>query len=756
MTRTAERTPGLRILLVEDMPLDAMLCEAELRRGGLAFSACRVQTRNAFEQALDGFEPTLIISDFTLPGFDGFTALAIARARAPETPFIFLSGTIGEERAVEAMKQGATDYVLKDHLGRLLPVVRRALQERTEHIALREAEDQRRTHEQKIAKLLRVRAVLGGINGAMVRIRDEDTLYQEACRIAVREGGFKSAWVGKLAPETLDLTIIARCGGHAEDAAWLHDASQIGGSLPDMVARSGKVAISNDLRCGQGLLTAPEHETRAYRSMAVLPLKPEDHVTGMIALYSGEEDFFDDEEVRLLEELAGNISFALAYMAKAAKLDYLAYYDALTGLANRKLFHDRLTQMIARAAAEATGIVVVIIDLQQFRRVIETLGTSAGDAILRQTARRLEGVSGDLGTAARLTADQFAIALPDSGRTGEGVYLRLEHVREIFEAPFEVDAETLRVQARTGVAVYPLDGPAADVLLANAEAALKAAKRSGESYAFYAPEMNARVAEMLRLENELRIAVREEQFILFYQPRISLATGARVGLEALIRWRHPRLGLVPPADFIPLLEETGLILDVGRWALKQAAADAVRWRALGGDPPSIGVNVSAIQLRQKGFVDDVMAAIAAGGGAPGSIEIELTESMLMSDVETNVRKLRDLRAAGIRIAIDDFGTGYSSLSYLVRLPIDTLKIDRAFVAPMCACPMHLAIVTTVISLARALDLRVVAEGVETQEQAKLLTLLRCEEAQGFLYSRPLPFEQVEAASSLASDEDRNA
>jgi EAL domain-containing protein (putative c-di-GMP-specific phosphodiesterase class I) len=336
------------------------------------------------------------------------------------------------------------------------------------------------------------------------------------------------------------------------------------------------------------------------------------------------------------------------------------------------------------------------------------------------------------------------MALAQPGH-GEGVHLTLERMRESLEPPFSIDRESLRVQTRTGAAFFPADAESADTLLANAEAALNAAKRAGEPYMFYARQMNARVAEMLKLENELRIAVREEQFVLHYQPRISLATKVVSGMEALIRWRHPQRGLVSPADFIPLLEESGLILDVGRWALRRAAADAARWRALCWTPPPIGVNVSAIQLRQKDFVEDVMTAIEAGASATQPIEIELTESMLMSDVESNVRKLDDLRAAGIKIAMDDFGTGYSSLSYLVRLPVDALKVDRSFIASMSASPMHMAIVSTVISLAHGLNLSVVAEGVEMEEQANLLRLLRCDEAQGFLYSRPLPFEEVAAA-----------
>jgi EAL domain-containing protein (putative c-di-GMP-specific phosphodiesterase class I)/GGDEF domain-containing protein len=370
------------------------------------------------------------------------------------------------------------------------------------------------------------------------------------------------------------------------------------------------------------------------------------------------------------------------------------------------------------------------------------MGTAAGDAVLRRMAERFARAASDIGTIARITADRFALALRVPDSNGDGVHAIVERLQQIFETPVQIESEAVRIQAKTGIAVFPEDGDSPDALFANAEAALKKAKVSGDRLVFYARDMNARVAELMRLENKLRIALREEQYVLYYQPRVSLATGKMCGMEALLRWRSPDLGIVPPCEFIPLLEETGLILDVGRWVLQRASADAERWRRLGLEVPSIGVNVSAIQLREPGFFENVTAALAAGGSNPSSIELELTETMVMADVETNARKLEQIRAAGIRIEIDDFGTGYSSLSYLARLPVDTLKIDRSFITPMSASPVHMAIVTTVISLARSLNLRVVAEGVETEQQANLLRLLRCDEAQGFLYSKPVPPDEV--------------
>ena len=729
----------LRVLMLEDVPTDAELCEHELRRAGLKFTAHRVDTKAGFEKALQAFSPDLILSDFSMPGaFDGLGALDLARERAPDTPFVFVSGTIGEERAVEAMKRGATDYVLKDRLNRLVPVIKRALQERAERMALRHAEH-------KIARLSRVHMVLSGINAAIVRITDKQQLYSDACHIAVHHGGFRLAWIGEVSPEGAEVRPCASCGepvGFLDGTLSLDDASPHRGSLMRQVVREGRPSTANHVKGGEHLAGPEESPGLEYQSVTMLPLRVDDSVTAILALYSAEAGFFDDEEMRLLEELAGNLSFALDYMDKASRLDHLAYYDALTGLPNRNLFRDRLAQLVSRAAAEESEVVVVMIDFERFRSINEAMGTAAGDAVLRRAAARFERAAGELGTSARITADHFVLALPRSAHGGETVHAVVERLQQSFDVPFQIEGEGLRLQAKVGIAVYPADAESPETLLANAEAALKNAKNSGERFAFYAREMNARVAHLMRLENQLRVAAREEQFVLYYQPRISLPTGEVCGMEALIRWRHPELGLVPPSDFIPILEETGLILDVGRWALRRAAADTARWREQGLETPSIGVNVSALQLRQKDFVSHVAAAIAEGAGSHNSIEIELTESMVMSDVEANARKLAEIRAAGIRIAIDDFGTGYSSLSHLAMLPVDMLKIDRSFISPMSSSPVHLAIVTTVISLARSLHLTVVAEGVETEEQANLLRQLRCDEAQGFLYSKPLSPEEV--------------
>ena len=370
----------------------------------------------------------------------------------------------------------------------------------------------------------------------------------------------------------------------------------------------------------------------------------------------------------------------------------------------------------------------------------DSLGRQAGDALLKQIAERLGSAAGTT-EVARVGADLFAIILPvvkgrtEIGRTVEELW------RSCLDAPFQLNDTEIRVAMKGGIALYPNDGTSAEALFRNAEAAWKKAKQTGARYLFHAPEMTARIAEKLTFENKLRQAVENEEFVLHYQPKMSLDTGRIVGVEALIRWQSPERGLVPPGQFVSLLEETGLILDVGAWALERAVRDHASLQAQGLPAPRMAVNMSAMQLRQIDIVDIVKAAIACGA-SPTALDVEITESLLMEDVAGNIEKLRALRGLGMKLAIDDFGTGYSSLGYLARLPVHTLKIDRSFIVTMLDEADTMTLVSTIISLAHSLKLNVVAEGVEQEEQAKVLRLLRCDEIQGFLFSKPVPLQTL--------------
>jgi EAL domain-containing protein (putative c-di-GMP-specific phosphodiesterase class I) len=333
--------------------------------------------------------------------------------------------------------------------------------------------------------------------------------------------------------------------------------------------------------------------------------------------------------------------------------------------------------------------------------------------------------------------------LPEIKQEGNVARLVEKTIRAFMDHPFRLNDAVYRIAAKVGVALFPDDGADADTLFKHAEAALKKAKASGDRYLFYTQKMTDTVAGKLTLENQLRQALDKEEFVLHYQPKVNLVSGKLTGAEALIRWNDPRTGLVPPGCFIPILEETGLIYEVGRWALRKAIEDYLRWRAAGLAAVRIAVNVSPLQLRNRGFIAEIGQAIGIDAHAAAGLELEITESLIMENVKHNIASLQAIQGMGISIAIDDFGTGFSSLSYLAKLPVDTLKIDRSFVVDMTGAPEGLALVSTIISLAHALKLKVVAEGVESEEQSRLLLLLSCDEMQGFLIGKPVPREIFE-------------
>lgn len=478
------------------------------------------------------------------------------------------------------------------------------------------------------------------------------------------------------------------------------------------------------------------------KSVIVLPLYVEGKTFGILTLYAPERNFFDDEELKLLTELAGDISFGLEFIAKEEKVGYLAYYDTLTGLPNRSLFFDRLTHQLGSAERNRSNVALVLMDLNRFRLVNDTLGRQAGDVLLNSVAQRLKDTFRDQDTVARVGANSFAVAVTGTWEALKAAHLLEVHNRQVFGQPFVLGREELRVSATAGIAMFPGDGDNPEVLFANAEAALRKAKEQNARFLFYGPEMNARIVDSLRLENRLRRALENGEMVLWYQPKVNAKTRKPTGFEALMRWRDPETGMIPPAKFIPPMEQTGLILEAGRWALSQVARDCRQWSANGIKPPRVAVNVSPLQLRQKDFVSTVVEAAEKTEEAGSMLDLEITESVIMENVEAIIPMLQTVRGLGVEIAVDDFGTGYSSLAYITRLPINDLKIDRSFVVGMTENQDSLIIVNSVISLAHSLRLNVVAEGVETEEQAALLLKLGCDEMQGYLFSQPVPPDKV--------------
>ena len=726
----------LRILHLEDDPHDAELVARTLAASGLAAECSRVATEAAFLSALES-SPDVVIADYSLPQFDALRGLRLLKRRLPDVPFILVTGTIGEEKATEALRLGADDYLLKDRLGRLPSAVENAVRLAEQRIAHRQAEA-------SIRRLTRVYAVLSGINAAIIRIRDRQELMEEVCRVATTQGRFVMTWLGmvdRTAKMVRPVASAGDVGNFFEVAPLAIVATDRGGhGLAGRAVRELRPIVSNDVATDAHLLMRKELAMRRINSIAVIPLIVGVEAIGVIALYAAEVGAFDDDEMRLLIDLAGDVSFALEHIDKANRLQYLAYYDPLTGLANRNLFLERLEQRMIAAKHAERKLAVSIVDIERFKAFNDAFGRGVGDELLRQVAARIQSVGPDPTRVARIGADHFAIISAGFEHEDEIGRLTEQKLDASFAHPFPLDKEELRVSAKVGIAIYPNDGGDAEALFANAEAALKRAKATGERYLFFAPAMTNRIHESLSFENKLRRALEKQEFVLHYQPKVCLFTRRIVGLEALIRWRSAELGLVPPAQFIPLMEATGLVLQAGAWALQRASLDHQLLKGLGLEPPRIAVNVSAVQLRRRDFVATVEQAI--GGAVPAAIDLEITESLAMEDVAATISKLESVRRLGVNIAIDDFGTGYSSLGYLARLPIQALKIDRSFIAALPDDRNANTLVSTIISLAHSLQLTVVAEGVETEAQVDLLRRLGCDEMQGYVFSKPLAFDEL--------------
>jgi diguanylate cyclase (GGDEF)-like protein/PAS domain S-box-containing protein len=596
----------------------------------------------------------------------------------------------------------------------------------------------------KLDKLAHARALSSEISAAIIRIGERDQLFAELCRIVVERGGYKMAWIGVTDRDKMKVVPIASAGAEAEFLTVVRDRFSLREDLPGgntmnaRAVRSKQAVVSNDIRDDPNVVFAKDRIARGILSIAVLPLMVANEAVGVLNLFAGEAGFFDEEELSLLTEMAGNIAFAMDRLQKGEKLSYLAYYDSLTGLANQRLFLDRMAAHMHAASKSGRRLALYLIDLERFKNINDSLGQAAGDALLKQVAEWLTQNDGDASRFCRLGADHFAALLPDVDAECDLVALLEKTMAAFLDHPFRLNDAVFRIAAKVGVALFPNDGGDAETLYKNAEAALKSAKARGERYLFYAQNMTDQVAGKLSLENQLRRALDREEFVLHYQPKVSLASGKVTSVEALIRWNDPDTGLVPPGHFIPILEETGLIYEVGRWALRKAVEDYLRWRNAGLPAGRVAVNISPLQLRNHGFVPELRQITDIDALAADGLELEITESLIMENVRSSISSLQTIRAMGICIAIDDFGTGFSSLSYLAKLPVDTLKIDRSFITEMTGSSQGLALVSTIIKLAHSLKLKVVAEGVETEEQSHLLRLLSCDEMQGYLFSKPLP------------------
>ncbi|MFZ5877352.1 MAG: EAL domain-containing response regulator [Nitrospirota bacterium] len=685
----------LRVLIIDDSEDDALLILEELKRSGYTPVHHRVDTVSALDAALGMGRWDIILSDYTMPGFSGADALAHVRSRVDDVPFVFVSGTIGEEAAVAAVRGGAQDYVLKDSLKRLPLVVDRELADAESRRAYVRVDEERRASEERFRNILTMAA-------------DAVILLDQEQRIVMFNQGAEKIF-GYSAEEatgrSVDRLFPAR---YAElHRHYLDDFAR----APEMSGRMGQRGECCGLR---------KDGTEFPAETSVSKLIENGRTIYTIILR-------DVTERKLAEE----------------RMHYLAHFDALTGLPNRVLFQDRLTQNAINAARHDRIVGVMFIDLDRFKTINDTLGHTVGDVFLKAVADRLASCVRGGDTVARLGGDEFAIILADMAQPDDAASLARKILGE-FSRPFSTGPHELVVTSSIGITLYPTDDDCVDHLLRNADAAMYRAKELGRNtYQFYTAEMNVKAVERLDVEMHLRRALERDEFVLHYQPQIDLSTRRILGVEALIRWVRPDRGMISPAEFIPVAEDAGLIGPIGEWVLRTACRQARAWEAADIAPLRLAVNVSAIQFRRPDFVATLDRILSESGLSPTRLELEITESLLMGHDSAVLGRLATLHDMGMTFSIDDFGTGYSSLGYLKRFPIDVLKIDRSFVGNAVADADQETIAAAIVSLAHSLKLRVVAEGVETEDQSTFLRSLGCDVAQGYLYSRPLPADNIE-------------
>ena len=605
----------------------------------------------------------------------------------------------------------------------------------------------------ELERVNRALRTLSAGNRTLLRASDEQELLHDMCQVIVEKGGYRLACVGYAEhDEQKSVRWMACVGTDTEYLETLHATwadKNWGRTATGTAIRTGKPSVGRNLLTDPAYANFPRvHEDavkRGYASITAFPLCVEGEVLGALVMGAAESDAFDEEEVKLLSELADDLAYGIANLRMRIKrreaqatIVHLAYYDALTGLPNRTLLRERLDAAIQAAKQQHHALALLHLEFGHFHEINEVLGYRQGDQLLQELGQRLARVVKENETLVRVGEAEFALLLPLGG--ADYATQVAQRLMTALHEPVEVSGLMVDARAFIGIALFPGHGTDPDVLMRRANAAMHQARRAAGGYAVYTCGLEQESTRRLALMGDLRRAIEHNELILYCQPKVDIVSRRVCGAEALVRWQHPQLGMLPTGEFIKFAEQGGLITPLTNWVLEAAFSQSYTWHEAGLDQP-LSINLSAHDLRDPKLIDRIQGLFATWGTRPELIQFELTESALMEDPAGSLETLIRLKQLNVKLLIDDYGTGYSSLSYLQQLPVDTIKIDQSFVMPMVANDDSAVIVRSTIELAHNLDLEVVAEGVESQAVWERLAALGCDVAQGYLISKPIPADQ---------------
>lgn len=797
----------LNALIIDDSETDTLLLTRLVKKEGYQLHYVRVDTADAMNSAMAEQSWDVAISDCHMPTFSAEEALEIWNQSADGLPFIVVSGAISDEEAANLMRNGAHDFVRKNNLARLMPAVARELNEYRERAARKKAEYELGKSMARYRSIIDGIGQIGDallicsqanvveyMNsvaiewfgdqqgkicqhaftdnlGVQLAAKNDEVFSQKTTlRFEIHSDQQKSyhvvsTLINNAGDTHSSMQIIRDVSDEKSASQKLNQAATVFDSTAEGVLITddkGRIITVNpafsqitgfedaDIKDKVSFFLE-DNSGQVYVKKLREALMQEKQWQGeILATKKSGEEFPAWLTVSTVLDEKGKVTnyvgviTDVSYIKRSeSQLAYLAHHDPLTDLPNRLLLMDRLEGALIRARRHHDRLAILFLDLDRFKNVNDSLGHHQGDILLKEVANRLKQVVRKGDTVARIGGDEFIFVLEELNHADAANNL-CNKILEILKQPISLEGRELYISGSIGVSIFPEDGVDSDILIKNADAAMYRAKDRGRNnFCFYTADMNARALELLELDSHLRHAIEQNELRVFYQPQYCLKENKIIGVEALIRWMHPERGLIPPIDFIPMSEETGMIIPIGEWVMRTACWQNKSWQEMGYTPFTVAINLSVKQFIHQDLISTVDRVLKETGLEAQYLELEITESVMVQDVQATINTLAKLKEMGVKTSIDDFGTGYSSLSYLKRFPISKLKIDQSFVQDLSTDNNDAAIAESIIGLGHSMQLLVIAEGVESREQLEFLTRLGCDEAQGFLYSPPVPPHQLE-------------